>query len=370
MKSLIVSFETLAIALIFFSFPLGFRTKELTYCGLLGVLILLLNNSIKVSNIKFTLIFLVIALLGTFFSIINYQEFSIFQFFRGLVFPILIIFLLDAKIKPTFFIRLEKLIPIIVIGALASAFFYFFVKSEIYNSTLDIPYKFSEYKRLYIYPFYFFFILFFDAINKNNNIHVVYALLLILSGSKLILLLTILIYCYKYLNKNLFSNNPLYFIGIFFILIYLAFSLRIPERFSDLYQYGDPWKMQEPLNAFKRLLHPVRFFIGNGAGIPYSEGEADHSIFLSNYRLVENSRFDIHNGIATLCLRFGVPLGIFFLYKLYKPVLTIPNKNFLFFLLFLLIFFSHGPIQTAEALGLAFGIRLLSFKNNSSITGK
>lgn len=274
------------------------------------------------------------------------------------------------KFKPSFFIRLEKLIPIIVLGASASAFLYFIFGLDSYNSTLNIPYKISEYKRFYIYPFYFFFILFFDAVNKKNNIHVLYAFLLILSGSKLILLLTILIYCYKYLNKNLSLNNYLYLVGILFTLTYVAVFLGIFERFFFLYQYGDPWRIMEPINALKRLLHPVKFFIGNGAGIPYSDGVVDNSIFLSNYRLQENSRFDVHNGIVTLWLKFGVPMGTFFLYKCYKFVPMIPNKNFLFFLLFALIFFSHGPIQTIEALGLVLGIRLLDFKNNPSITGK
>ena len=351
--------------MIFILLPLGFRAKELTYCGLLGVLILLLNNSIKISNIKVILIFLGITFVGTFFSIFNHQEFSMFQFFRGLIFPILTITLLEAKFKPSFFIRLEKLIPMITIGGCTSASIYFMMGSDGYNSTLNIPYDFSEYKRFYIYPFYFFFILFFDSVNKsNNNVHLLYAFLLILSGSKLILLLIFLTYSYKYLYKNLTLNNFLYLIGIIFLLGYVSTLSEIFDRFVDLYLHGDPWRITEPIAALKRLLNPIKFFIGNGSGIPYWAGEPINSIFQTNYRLLQNSMYDVHNGIVNLWLKFGIPLGTFFLYKLYKILPMIPNKNFLFFMLITLILFSHGPIQTVESLGLVLGIRLLIFKNN------
>lgn len=359
-----LSSTTVALFLLFPPLPLGLRTFDLSIMAMLGLLILFLNRKIRFGRLDILMVFLATTILGTIFSVFEGEIFSLFQFFRGIVFPILTLWIIQASINSELFKELDRILPVIIFGAIANFLMYFILGSNLYNSTLDIPYENSVYKRLFIYPTYFFLILFIDAVSRSSWVQLIYALLLAASGSKAIYLSLVLVYLYFFIRNFSFKKLH-YFIGIFGLISAAAFFGGLMNRIEDLTIDGDPWRIYEPLAAMTRLSDFVRFFIGNGAGIPYWDGWAFSTLGSNEElsRVIINSSFDVHNGIMTLALRFGTPLALLFLLILLRKIPKFSGRWILCIVILLNIFLSHGPVQTVEAVGLAMGIRYLSYKS-------
>ena len=354
---------TVALFLLFPPIPMGLHTSVLSIMALIAILILLFNRNIKHGPLCLLTILLATTILGTFYSIFKGETFSIIQFFRAVTFPLLMLWIIQANISFQLFKELDRLLPLIIFGAISSALMYFMLNSELYNSTLRIPYEDAAYKRLFVYPTYFFLILFFDAIERNSPVHILYALLLGVSGSKAIYLSLVLAYLFFFI-KNFSFKNFKYFVCGFGLIGISGYFLGLFERIEDFAKYGDPWRLYEPLAAIARLTDFVRFFIGSGAGVPYWEGQSyiEGNLDVEVSRAIVNSSFDVHNGLMTLALRFGVPLAILFLFVILKAIPKFSGRWILCTIILLNIFLSHGPVQIVEAVGLALGIRYLSYK--------
>ena len=87
--------------IIFAPIPMGLRLNELSYLALIGITWLLFSKHISLSGWKLPLLFLVITITGALSSVLRGSELSYFQFFRGIVFSILLIPLLSSTIKST-----------------------------------------------------------------------------------------------------------------------------------------------------------------------------------------------------------------------------------------------------------------------------
>ena len=352
----------LGIALLYAPLPLGLRTSELSFLSIVGIVWLVLNRQINLSNRQLPAIFLITSLVGTSVSVARGELFTLFQFFRGLVFPILLIWLVNERITPRFFLNLQSLLPYITAGCLLSAVLYFLFGSDLYNSTLDIPYEDAHYKRFFVYPTYFFLILLFDAVRRSELAQIPYLVLLAASGSKAVYLSIVLIYAFFGISR-VTPRRLLVFTCALVLAGAVAYYSEMLSRIEDFMQQGDPWRYLESLAAIQRLTDPIRFLIGNGSGIAYWEGRSSISDLLDeDSRVIINSWFDVHNGYLTLCLKFGVPLATYYLIRLFKSLPMVRGRRILGLVLGLNILLSHGPIQTVEAIGLATGIQLLNFR--------
>jgi hypothetical protein len=203
--------------------------------------------------------------------------------------------------------------------------------------------------------------LFFDSVAKGKSSQVIYGLLLAASGSKAIFLSLILIYAFFSLSKTSVKRAVVIICGAL-ALCASAYYGGLFDRISDFAEAGDPWRYYEPLAAIERLADPVRFFLGNGVGIPYWEGRT--SIFGGDgeiSRVLINSAFDVHNGFLTLALKFGIPLTIWYLFAMFSSLPRVKGRFVLAIVIGLNILLSHGPIQMVEAVGLALGIRLVGY---------
>jgi len=352
----------LFLLIIFVPMPIGFGLKELTLSCFIGLFGLVLFRSIKFNNIKNTVVLFLISSLATLVGILKGSDFSYFQYLRCLSFPILLILFLEADIKKIFFLTLDKLIPLIVLGAYLSLFFYFIIQSDLYNSTLSIPYEDALYKRIFIYPTYFFLILFIISVLDQKKSQFFYIPILASSGSKSLLLSMMLVYLYSmFLNYSV--KKVFIIISALFILYYFVTLFGLFDRVYDFIEYGDPWRIEEPLAAIKFLTSDlIHFLIGGGSGLTYWTGrETFFTDFVDESRLIINSSYDIHNGFLTIAMRFGVPLAIFYFYQLYKKIPKIEGRNLIALVLAVNIYLSHGPVQLVEAIGLLFGIRLIGF---------
>ena len=196
-----LSSTTVALFLLFQPLPLGLRTSDLTITALLGVLILFINQKIRTGRSGLFMILLATTTLGTLYSAFEGETFSLFQFFRGMIFPMLMLWLIQANISFKLFKELDRILPVIIFGSVASAFLYFMFGSGLYNSTLDIPYEDAVYKRFFIYPTYFFLILFVDAVARSSPTQLVYSLLLAASGSKAIYLSFMIVYFFFFVKN-------------------------------------------------------------------------------------------------------------------------------------------------------------------------
>jgi len=186
------------------------------------------------------------------------------------------------------------------------------------------------------------------------------------SGSKAIILSVMLVYLINSFRG--FEPRRVY-LALVTTLIAVSYLVSgdIIQRIEDFILYGDPWRVEEPRAAIEKILDPVVFFLGNGSGFPYWGGRASLVYFYELERVTFNSLFDVHNGILTLFLRFGVPGGLVALYLITKPIprRDIINATILFYVVLSNIFLSHGPIQTVEAIGLVLGLRLIEWRENS-----
>lgn len=358
----------LGILLIFSPFPLGLRSSQLSILTLCGLLILFINGSIAFGRSKYPYVLFLTLLVGTFISIFRGDNFYYFQFFRGAVFPLFLIVLLCARISDKFFLDLNKALPIILYGAVCSAFLYFLLESNYYNSTLDIPYEESLYKRFFVYPTYFFMMIFLFLVISENKIAVNYALLLLASGSKAIFISVFFCYIYN-ASRNISFKKILIGVALLSVLFAIIVQAGMLNRLEDFFEAGDPWRYYESLAAIERLGDPIRFLFGNGAGIAYWEGRESIYGFIDltansdESRVITNSLFDVHNGFLALALKFGVPLSLVYCYFIARSLNGVKGKRLYLIIIFLNILLSHGPVQIVEAVGLGLGIRFIAFRS-------
>lgn len=361
-KKVALTKSLVGVLLLFAPIPMGLRLNLLSYLALIGIAWLVFHKHILLNGWKLPFLFLVITSGASVISVFRGADFSYFQFFRGAVFPILMIFLLKTEISEKFMYRMNSLLPIITLGALLSAFLYFVFGSDLYNSSLDIPYDEAAYKRFFAYPIYLFLLLFIDAAVNNRFSQAIYGLLLVASGSKAIFLSILIVYLYIMFSRVTVGR---FFSGtiVLALIAVVSYYAGLYDRVADFMVDGDPWRVYEPLAAVNNLLDPLRFLIGNGSGIPYWEGRfvadvsADESL-----RVLQNARYDVHNGILAIALKFGVPLTLVFMALILKSSLKTQGGFLVFLVLMINIFLSHGPVQVAEAVGLALGLRLLMFR--------
>jgi hypothetical protein len=357
--------SAVGIALIFAPLPLGLRSAELSALTLLGIAWLYLIRYIWSGNMRLPLVLIGVAVAGTMIAVFRGDPFVPFQFFRGIVFPLLLIWLLQAHIKPRFFQDIERTRQFLVSGAILSAIIYFGFESDFYNSTLDIPFEDAQYKRFFVFPTYFFLLLFFDSVAKRETIQVIYVLLLAASGSKAIYLSIALIYGFFFFNK-ISAKRSVTILFMFMVIGAAAYYGGLLDRIADFVEFGDPWRYYEPLAAIQRLADPVRFFFGNGVGIPYWEGRT--SIMGDDgeaSRVIINSLFDVHNGYLALGLKFGIPLTIWYMLAMFRSLPRVKGRSVLAIVIGMNILLSHGPVQMVEAVGLALGIRLVAYRAES-----
>jgi hypothetical protein len=342
--------------------PMGLRLNVLSYMAGLGILWLVFHRHISLSGWKLPFLFLMITTIAAAISVMRGAELSYFQFLRGAIFPILLVFLLCTKITQKFMLSLESLLPVITVGALMSAFLYFAIGSDLYNSSLDIPYDEAVYKRFFVYPIYLFLLLFVDAAINNRKSQIPYGLLLIASGSKAIFLSILLVYLFILFSR--FSVGR--FLGGSIVLVFIAvaaYYFGLYDRVADFMVDGDPWRVYEPLAAIDNLMDPIRFFIGNGSGIPYWDGRAlSNSGADESLRVMINALYDVHNGFLAVALKFGVPLMLVFTSMILKASWRTQAGLLVSLVVMINIFLSHGSVQVAEAVGLALGLRLLMFR--------
>lgn len=342
--------------------PMGLRLNMLSYMAGLGLAWLIFHRHISLSGWKLPFLFLMVTVSATAISVMRGAELSYFQFFRGALFPIVLVFLLCTKITEKFLRNIESLLPLITAGALLSAFLYFALGSDWYNSSLEIPYDEAVYKRFFVYPIYLFLLLFIDAAVNNRKSQVPYGLLLIASGSKAIFLSIMLVYLFilfRRFNVGRFLSG----IVVLILIVVAAYYSGLQDRVSDFIEYGDPWRINEPLAAIENLMDPIRFFVGNGSGVPYWYGREISSDGTDDQlRVLVNAGYDVHNGFLAIAVRFGVPLMALFTILILKAAWRAKAGLLISLVLMINIFLSHGPVQTAEAVGLALGLRLLMYR--------
>lgn len=350
------------ILLICIPIPMGLRLNALSYLAVIGIAWLVFHHHISLSGWKLPFLFSMVTITAAAISVLRGAEISYFQFLRGAVFPVILVFLLCTKISEKFMRNLEALLPLLTVGALLSVFLYFVLGSDLYNSSLNIPYDQATYKRIYVYPIYMFLLLFIDAAINNRKSQIPYGLLLIASGSKAIFLSILLVYLFIMLTR--FTAGRFLGSSIVLILISItAYYAGLYQRIADLMVDGDPWRISEPLAAIDNLMDPIRFFIGNGAGIPYWEGRAlSNSGVDESLRVMINALYDVHNGFITVALSFGVPMMLVFMGLLLKASWRTQAGLLVSLVLMVNIFLSHGPVQVVEAVGLALGLRLLMYR--------
>jgi hypothetical protein len=353
--------------LMFSPLPLGLRTAELSLLGIFGLALAVANGSIGTSKLKTIGWFLLLTCLGTVVSVLRGESFSLFQFFRGVTFCLIGLWLAIEKIDDQFFAVVDRMIPVLILGGFLSAFLYFGFGLDYYNSQLDIPFDLSEDKRIYVFPSLLFLVLFVEAALSARLVQFLYLVLIVITVSKTFFIVVVLTYLLNIVaNKSL--KATVLSIVMLIIAIGLAIMTQLPERIGVFVEEGDPWRTLESLAALDRLVDPIRLFFGNGAGVPYWGGRGSVVDYDEVQRVVENSFYDVHNGFLTLLLRFGLIGASFYVFLFSK---SIPRSNFLAFAalsgaVVVNIFLSHGPVQTVEVLGLVLGLRLVQYRERRS----
>jgi len=365
-KNFKLSKSLIGVLILYAPIPMGLRLEDLSYLAILGIAWLSFNGLISLQGWRTPAIFLITTSIAALFSAIRGAEFSEFQYLRGSVFPLLLVLLLTTKISDKFFNTLENSLSLLILGSCASGILYFGLGSNLYNSSLEIPYEAALYKRLFVFPIYLFLILFVDSAVKGKASQIVYAALIIASGSKAIMLSVLLVYGFI-LVKPKFKRQMLQSLSGILLVLIAGFLSGIFDRVSDFLSEGDPWRVLEPLAAVENLRDPIRFIIGNGSGIPYWDGRMISGMDSGEtLRVIQNSRFDVHNGFLAIALKFGVPLTGLFIWILFKACKQSSAGVLLFTVLCLNVYLSHGPVQVVEAVGLALGLRLIIYRDISS----
>ncbi len=342
--------------------PLGMRTSELSLVVLAGVVMLLAGGHIRHTRVGSAFAFLAIGALGALISVVRGDAINWFQVFRGSLFLLLVIWLMVEEFDDELMAAIERLIPILLVAAFVSAVAYFALGLNLYNSTLDLPYDESEYKRLYVFPTYFFMILLFDEVRKGRAIQYLYAGVLLITASKALFLSLACIYMWKWLGAMRLRNIAMAALGMG-LMSALAVATGVLDRALEFVEVGDPWRALEPVMALLRLMDPLRAIFGNGMGIAYWGGwGTEVDVTDDSLRVIVNSMFDVHNGIVTVLLRFGIPGGILYLYYFVRSVPRVSGWPLLVLILVLNVALSHGPIQTVEAVGLALGLQVIRYR--------
>jgi len=343
--------------------PLGLRTAELSLLALCGLALAVVNGSVGTRKLRIVGWFLLLNCFGTALNVLRGEPFSLFQYFRGVTFCLIGLWLAIEKIDDRFLAVFDRMISVLTLGGLFSAFLYFAFGLDYYNSQLDIPFELLGDKRIYVYPSLLFLVLFIDAVLSARMTQIIYLVLIVVTVSKTLFFVVTLTYL-----LNIMANRSLKRTVFSIIMLFLAAGLaavaQLPDRIGAFVEEGDPWRMIEPLAALERLADPLRLAIGNGAGVPYWGGRESVMDYDEVQRVVENSFYDVHNGFLTVLLRFGLIGGIFYVYLFSK---SIPRSNFselaaFSIAVFVNIFLSHGPIQTVEVLGLVLGLRLVQYR--------
>jgi hypothetical protein len=343
---------------------LGLRLDVLSVLAVIGFALMLFFNRIHRDKINSVYFLITIGLIGTVIAISRGDHFDTYQAFRGAVFPIIFFYILNNKINQKFIDNLELSIPIITAGCVISIILYYLFKSDFYNSTLDMPYEDSDYKRIFVYPTYFFLILFCDAVWKNRYSQILYGSIIAVSGSKAIIMTILITYCFVIFRKSSLFDVIRFFFSVV-LIISLSYYFGILDRVGDFVVDGDPWRIEEPLAALARLSDPIRLIFGNGFGVPYWEGRAALLHFDEITRGLENSAYDVHNGFLALALKFGVFGTAAFAFSFWKKVRQIPMRWMLLSAVAVNVYLSHGPVQLAEAIGLGLGLALVVERNAS-----
>jgi hypothetical protein len=304
--------------------------------------------------------------IGTAIGIYQQQEFSLFQFFRTLAFPLVLIGLIKLDIRPELFrVLAGYLRPTIIIQVVLVLLFFSFGLNA-FNSTLDIPFDHPN-PRVFVFPVYLFHLLFIRLVFAGSAWQYPCLLLLLATASKVSLAYVAITYLCLVLSQKNFPAILAVLIG-YAAVAFLAWRLGLLGRIGLFIEEGDPWRTYEPLAALLRLSDPLVFFVGMGAGVPYWEGRAAVVVYDEVSRVIENSRYDVHNGALSLFLRFGVVIGVWYLVTLFRSIVanSAAERIALCAGLALFILTSHGPVQTAEAMGVAVGIAYLRFLTRSA----
>jgi hypothetical protein len=306
----------LALFLIFQPIPLGLRKFELIISLIIGFIILLINKEI----------------------IIKKKIFLLFIF---------LIFIL-ADIKISFFEKIDKYLPFLILCALINILLYFF-GSNFYNSPLQLE---LEVGRFYIF---YLDLIFFVSIIFLANLNIwLFSNLFILSATfskEILLKIFFITYPFFFYFKKKITEK-IFFLFIFFTMIIFFYSSPLKEKFELFYLLGDNYRVNEFKNVTSKLtVDPIRFFIGNGPGIRYKGDPNDRTEYVDSI----NSFFDVHNFFLKLCLLFGFPLTFILLILFYK---SIPLKNSFFRILIII----HIITLADASLFLAIGVRYLNYK--------
>jgi hypothetical protein len=297
-------------------------------------------------------------------NVLRGEPFSLFQFFRGATFCLIGLWLSIEEISERFFELFDRMIPTLILGGFVAAFLYFGFGLDYYNSQVDIPFETSESKRIYIYPSLLFVVLFVDAAVSGRMTQIVYLLIIAITGSKTFFVAVAFTYVVSIVGCRSLKRTA-FSILMLVLAAGIAVAAHLPDRIGMLVEEGDPWRVVEPLAALDRLADPLRLAFGNGAGVPYWGGRESLVDYDEVQRVVENSFYDVHNGFVTLLLRFGLVGALIYVYLFSK---SIPRSSFLELAafstaVFVNVFFSHGPVQTVEVLGLVLGLRLVQYRH-------
>ena len=344
-----ISITTLALFLIFQPIPLGLGKFELISSSIIGFIILLINKEIIIKKKILLLFTFLILILGTIYSITFYEEsFYVWQFFRSLTLTYIFLIFMFADIKISFFEKIDKYLPFLILCALINILMYF-VGLDFYNSPLQLH---QEVGRFYIF---YLELIFFTSIIFLANLNIwllsnFFILSVTFSKEVFLKIFIIILPFFFYFKKNF--REKIYFLLICFIMIIYALSSSLKERIEIFYLLGDNYRASEFNSVLSRLTDPIRFLIGNGAGVKYKN--ILHEDTLAS-EISNNFFFDVHNLFLKLCLLFGFPLAFILLILFYK---SLSLKNFFFRILIII----HIITLPAVSIFLAISIRYLNYK--------
>lgn len=355
-NSINISTTTLALFMIFQPIPLGLGKFELVISSIIGFIILLINKQIIIKKFFLLLLTFLVSILGVIYSVLSYElRFDIYQALRALIPTYIVFVILFANIKVSFFEKIEKFLPFLIFCFLINILL-FYSGTSLYNASLEL--KLEETTRFYVHGYSFYFFCFIIALSKLRISILPYSLMIIVTQSKASILEFLLLFPLILFYKNN-SKKKLFLFLILLILILILF-IYVKERIVFFIEYGDTYRLFEINNFISTILtDPVRFLVGNGAGIPYR----DFAIWDINKDI--NSIHDIHFHFLKLCLLFGVPLTFILIIFFYKSLLF---KNFFFQIILTIYFITAGALDITSAIGIRYLV--YNFLTNNKISKK
>ena len=307
-------------------------------------------------------VFFLICFMGTTYSIITANNFSLFQFARSQIWSLILPIMGLAYFRKG-------------LNFSSFQFEYLFKVIETYFLLITLVCIFELLTGEMITPVYI------RAINEDNSFPRLYMIgmelvsplfpiflirkkylsalcsffILILTGGKSALLTWILAVFYWAFSRKVGNFKRFLVVGFLFAVTFFYVNY-IGSRIYDFYDSGDSRRMDQIYDGVSFIeKSPITILIGGGLGTPYSEAyyknDMDHDALYEQKILLENSRYDIENGYVYMLVRFGLIGTILYLLILFRSFGRYKPYVILSYLLFCL---GSSPTGASTAVEFAF----------------